>query len=73
MNEVKILQGLDHPNIIKLYEIWDWMEVCFLVLEYCAGGFAERYLGVAQFVYRKPEALTRPILGEIAVPRSWAQ
>ena len=23
----------DHPNIIKLHEIWEWNEVCFLVLE----------------------------------------
>jgi serine/threonine protein kinase len=38
VNEVKILQTLDHPNIIKLYEIWEWNEVCFLVLEYCEGG-----------------------------------
>ena len=44
MNEVKILQGLDHPNIIKLYEIWDWMEVCFLVLEYCEGGELFKYI-----------------------------
>jgi calcium-dependent protein kinase len=28
----------DHPNIIKLYEVWEWKEVCFLVLEYCEGG-----------------------------------
>lgn len=33
VNEVKILQSLDHPNIIKLHEIWEWNEVCFLVLE----------------------------------------
>jgi len=38
INEVKILKALDHPNIIKLYEIWEWNEVCFLVLEYCEGG-----------------------------------
>lgn len=23
----------DHPNIIKLHEIWEWNDVCFLVLE----------------------------------------
>jgi calcium-dependent protein kinase len=33
VNEVNILKSLDHPNIIKLYEIWEWQEVCFLVLE----------------------------------------
>ena len=29
---------LDHPNIIRLFEIWEWNNVCFLVLEYCEGG-----------------------------------
>jgi hypothetical protein len=23
----------DHPHIIKLHEIWEWNDVCFLVLE----------------------------------------
>lgn len=44
MNEVKILQALDHPNIIKLYEIWEWNEVCFLVLEFCEGGELFHYI-----------------------------
>lgn len=33
VNEINILKVLDHPNIIKLYEIWEWNNVCFLVLE----------------------------------------
>lgn len=38
------MQALDHPNIIKLYEIWEWNEVCFLVLEYCQGGELFHYI-----------------------------
>lgn len=38
VNEINILRQLDHPNIIKLHEIWEWKDVCFLVLEYCSGG-----------------------------------
>lgn len=34
----------DHPNIIKLYEIWEWQDVCFLVLEYCEGGELFHYI-----------------------------
>ena len=33
ITEINILQKLDHPNIIKLYEFWEWNNVCFLVLE----------------------------------------
>lgn len=43
-NEINILRLLDHPNIIKLYEIWEWNEVCFLVIEYCAGGELFHYI-----------------------------
>ena len=34
----------DHPNIIKLQEIWEWNDVCFLVLEYCSGGELFHYI-----------------------------
>ena len=34
----------DHPNIIKLHEIWEWNDVCFLVLEYCSGGELFHYI-----------------------------
>lgn len=38
VNEINILKNINHPSIIKLYEIWEWNDVCFLVLEYCDGG-----------------------------------
>jgi len=44
VNEIRILKKLDNPNIIKLYEIWEWNEVCFLVLEYCDGGELFHYI-----------------------------
>jgi serine/threonine protein kinase len=43
-NEINILKVLDHPNIIKLHEIWEWNEVCFLVIEYCEGGELFHYI-----------------------------
>ena len=36
--EGKILEKLDHPNIIKLYETWETDRICFLVTEVCEGG-----------------------------------
>lgn len=37
-NEINILIGLDHPNIIKLHETWETERICFLVTELCNGG-----------------------------------
>ena len=36
--EVTILQKLDHPNIIKFYEIYQDVKYLYIVMEYCAGG-----------------------------------
>lgn len=38
MTEVKILQTLDHPNVIKLYEYFEDEENVYLVNELCTGG-----------------------------------
>lgn len=38
MKEIELLVTLNHPNIIKLYEIWETDNKCYLVMEYCKGG-----------------------------------
>jgi len=37
-NEITILQGLDHPNIVKAYEVYESRVNIYLVLENCSGG-----------------------------------
>jgi calcium/calmodulin-dependent protein kinase I len=37
-NEVDILSQLDHPNVVKLYEIYDESDSLNLVLELMTGG-----------------------------------
>jgi len=37
VNEIRILQKLDHPNIIKLYEIYECHDKFYLVMEYLSG------------------------------------
>merc|ERR1719167_904183 len=37
-DEVEILQKLDHPNIVKLFEIYDSKKRLYMVLEYLTGG-----------------------------------
>eukprot|EP00551_Chaetoceros_affinis_P005609 CAMPEP_0203673750 /NCGR_PEP_ID=MMETSP0090-20130426/13623_1 /ASSEMBLY_ACC=CAM_ASM_001088 /TAXON_ID=426623 /ORGANISM="Chaetoceros affinis, Strain CCMP159" /LENGTH=524 /DNA_ID=CAMNT_0050539461 /DNA_START=225 /DNA_END=1799 /DNA_ORIENTATION=+ len=37
-NEISILQSLDHPNIVKAYEVYETSVNIYLVLEHCSGG-----------------------------------
>ncbi len=34
MREIKLLQELNHPNIIKLYDVFYVQKIIFLALEY---------------------------------------
>jgi len=36
--EIDILKNLDHPNIIKFYEVFEDKKHIYLVTEYCDGG-----------------------------------
>ena len=36
--EIDILKNLDHPNIVKLYEIFEDKYYIYLVTELCNGG-----------------------------------
>ena len=38
MQEIIILQNLDHPNVLKLYEYFEDKSNIYLVTELCAGG-----------------------------------
>ena len=37
-NEVAILRTLDHPNIVRVYEMFESKRAIYLVMEYCYGG-----------------------------------
>eukprot|EP01134_Creolimax_fragrantissima_P004284 CFRG4284T1 len=53
--EVRIMKMLEHPNIIKLYEVIDTPSVLYLVMEFCSGGELFDYL-VAHGKMKEKEA-----------------
>ena len=37
-NEINVLKGLDHPNIVKMYEFFEDEKRYYIVTEICKGG-----------------------------------
>ena len=37
-HEIKILMSMDHPNIIKLYDVYETDDFVYLITELCEGG-----------------------------------
>lgn len=55
--EISILKKLDHPNILKLYEVFEDEKKYYLVTELCKGG--ELFDEIIQKVqYSEKEAAT---------------
>ena len=51
--EIDILKTLDHPNVIKLYEVYDDERAIYLVMELCSGGELYDYVNSAQYTERQ--------------------
>jgi serine/threonine protein kinase len=37
-SEITILKSIDHPNIIRCYDVYLTVNNCYIVTEYCEGG-----------------------------------
>lgn len=57
LTEVKILQTLDHPHVIKLYEYFEDEQNVYLVTELCAGGELFDRIIAQEFFSEKQAAL----------------
>jgi serine/threonine protein kinase len=62
-NEIYILKNIDHPNVIKLYEIKQTINNFYLVFDYCNGGGLSNCLEVHMKKFGKP--FTEEILQSI--------
>lgn len=56
MNEVAALKTLDHPNIIKLFEVYEDKTCVYLVQEYCEGGELFDYIAEREHLPEKEAA-----------------
>lgn len=56
MNEVNALKTLDHPNIIKLYEVYEDKNWVYLVQEFCEGGELFEYITERESLEEKDAA-----------------
>jgi len=64
--EVDILSQLDHPNVVKLYEIFDEDDCIYLVLEIMHGGeLFERIVEKESYTEKEASDTIRPIVDAI--------
>jgi serine/threonine protein kinase len=61
-DEVDILQKIDHPNIVKLFEIFDTSKFLYMVLELLTGGeLFERIVQKGSFTEKEASIVIRDI------------
>ena len=53
-NEISILRDINHPNIVKLYDVKETSNFYYLVTEYCNGGSLSDCLETYVEKYNKP-------------------
>lgn len=65
--EMQIMKLLDHPNIVKLYEVIDTPEYFYLVLEYVNGRtLSEKIPDIHKLKKKKRVAMVRQIFQQLA-------
>ncbi|CAD8100160.1 unnamed protein product [Paramecium primaurelia] len=66
MNEVKMLQKLDHPNIIKVFEFYQDERFFYIVTELCTGGeLFDKIRHEGSFSEKKAAEIMKQILSAI--------
>ena len=62
-NEINFLKELNHPNIIKLYEVKIKPDYIYLIMEYCNGGSLKKALNNYKAKYGKHFSEEIPLCG----------
>ena len=52
-NEINILKELEHPNIVKFYELFQTNSNYYIMMEYCNGGELSKCLKLYKSVYKE--------------------
>lgn len=72
--EIDIMKTLDHPNIVKLYEVFEERNCLYLIMELCTGGelfdrlFAQsedKLTGTTHFTEKRASTLVRKMLAAV--------
>lgn len=67
LNEVSILKGLNHPHIVKLYDVYRIPSMIYLVLEYVSGGeLFDRIIDKQVYTEEEARDATRILISAIS-------
>ena len=67
LKEVSILKSIDHPNIIKIYDLYEDDSFLYFVIEYCSGGeLFDRIQKISTFSEKQAAKYIRQLLSAIA-------
>ena len=66
LSELDIVSSIDHPNIIRFYEVYEDERYVHIVMEYCSGGeLFDRLISQGQFSENYVQKLARQMLAAI--------
>ena len=63
--EIDILKICQHPNIIKIYDVFETVDYIYIVMEYCSGGDLLSYIEKTN--YKLPEQRTCEIIHKLCM------
>jgi len=67
LREVQIMRGLDHPNILKLYEVYESEEEFFLIMELVTGKeLFDKIVEKGQYSEKEAANIVRQIVSAVA-------